>query len=334
MSYLWAKGTKMIKLAFIKDPHLRMGMAHPQGRTEDFENNIKNKLGFIKSKCSEQGVSALFFTGDLLDKKTPSDYSFSQICQNEDEIKKLSEEMDVYSIFGNHDLPYSSQSFKDQSILKYFMNHDIIKPLPMMSENNIAVYGIDYIHSIEDTIAEMEKIHNLMSPDKYNIIIVHHHFVPQMCQDDELKYSSFKRYSALHHLDKIDAFVFGHLHMGYQPEMIFNPTSGRKQHFINPWSLTRLSRSYYSVNDKHKPQLVILSIDDNMDSSVEVIEIPHLSFAEAFISEEMTLIEEFNENLHNFMINLTVGQDDGILVPPEKLKDLVEYYLALASDQK
>lgn len=323
-----------IKIAFIKDPHLRFGFNRPQGRNGAFETQILEKINFIENYCEHHIVDSLVFTGDVLDKKAPSDYSPNQLMMNESIINDLNNIVDTYTIHGNHDLPFSSIQMKDKSILNYYMKHGAISPLPCV-HGSVKVYGIDYKESIDENIKDLEQLHDLMNPDDYNIVVIHQHFAPQIANNDELSHSSFKRYSSLYHLYKINSFVFGHLHIGFPTETIINDVSKKQQHFINPWSMTRLSRSYYSVNEKHIPEMVILNIDTKTNTStVEHVILPHAPYSEAFIVEEMKLNQEFNENLHMFVQSLTNSSSTENMEAPEKIRDRVNDYLERAKNKE
>lgn len=313
-----------MKLAFIKDPHLRFGFARPQGRTDEFESQIMAKLDFIKDYCLDNSVSNIIYTGDVLDRKAPSDYGHHQSVANEYTLAGIERYIPQYTPFGNHDLPYSSIQMKEKSILHYYMEHGVISPLPLF-EDNVRVYGIDFKESLDENIKDMEALHKVMDENNYNIVVIHQHFAPQNAQNNELSHSSYKRYSSLYHLGKINAFVFGHLHIGFKTETINNPTSGRTQHYINPWSMTRLARSYYSVNSEHIPEMVILDTETN---EIKHVTLPHEPYENSFIEVEMKMNTEFNDCLQLFMDNLSKTADEsGELIPNSNIAETVQYYL-------
>lgn len=320
----------MVKLLFIKDPHFRKGFQKPLGRQDSFEFEIENKVDFIAQYALENKIDAVCYTGDLTDKKNPSDYLASQLIVNERLMAKIG--IPQFTIFGNHDLPASSIQLKDRSILNYFMSHKVINALPVTIEN-VVIHGIDFIENIDEHHEALKKLHDTMNPNDINIVVMHQHYVPPFSKNAELKFIHFNTYQDLYEYEKVNVFVMGHLHMGFDTTYRELP-NGKKQVFINPWNMTRLARNYYSVNELHKPEMVELTADHG-ELTWKHIPLPHLPYAEAFNEIEVKQSEIFNEKMKSFIESMGNQKlsSSKTVVCPRHIENLVGQYIDRAKEQ-
>lgn len=308
-------------LGVIKDPHIRLGLGKPIGRTEDFEDNIKEKLSFILNKCKDFNCRHLIFTGDVFDIKAPSLYSLPVISLIKQELLKFKEEgIEILSVAGNHDLPFASIDKKSESIYQDFVDRGLITDLETCGYDYIT--GFDYNSSII-------YIRNRLIKDKINrVLVLHEHCLP----DGESMFGDYLTYSEIAHSlnnnknSKCEYVICGHLHKGFEPVIVDDVA------FINPWSLTRLARDYYAVNSKHKPTLEIVDTDEY---DVESIEIPHHSYGEVFIEKEMKQDEDMHSNLDSFIRKISDFDDHNSVYEdlPDDLSDEVKEKLKMYLDK-
>jgi DNA repair exonuclease SbcCD nuclease subunit len=277
-----------MKLMIIKDPHFRFGFPGPTGRKDDYDVTMKHKLNQINKIIEKKGVEHLIFTGDVLDKKYPSYYDIDKISKNIIALKSIN--ADIISVAGNHDLPFSRYSNYQKSIYKLLVDANLIRDVSfgkISLDNHIELYGLPYLK--DNLFEEINKIHQQMDEKKLNMMILHEHFIPRdyTRMDTSENFVDLIAYDELTKFNKIKVFILGHLHRGFPTKRIGD------QLFINPWSLFRLARNYYTLNEEHKPEVVILDTD-NLDR-VEHIKLNITPLDDAFITVEANDEDEKEE---------------------------------------
>ena len=299
----------------IGDMHLRFGFEQPIGRTENFFNEIYGKIEQIIKICRNKNIYNVLTAGDIFDIKTPTKYGFTSIRENKKILKMFKDaNIRMITISGNHDLPFSSKDMKEKSIYDFFCDIDLIYDVSnnTLPENismktaeigNISVTGLDYRNPEKKIFDDLEilneKLSKLKKEGMTNVVMLHQHFVPP---SDNLDFVDFFKYFELQKFSNIDIFVLGHLHKGYKTEYL-EDDNGHKQYYCNGWSLTRLAREYYAVNDLHKPQ--VIAIDVNKDGiSFEDIYLDIVPFDEAFIKKDMENEKTINIEISKFVSSL------------------------------
>ena len=327
------------KVAVIKDPHFRLGFPSPISRKDNYKETIYNKINFIISECLRRDVTKLVVTGDLFDKKYFKHYNSIAVKENIEILQHIKVNgIEVISIAGNHDLPYNSYENVGDSLYGLVSNLGLITDI---SYNSVMIgkhliYGIPYISESEELFNHLDFINKNAKMNLYGgniFVVMHEHFIPFNASLDDLKFTTFFRYTELMKYKNIDGFILGHLHRGV-PIAKYEYEDGHSQIFINQWSLYRLARNYYSSLDLHKPELVFLDLDKK---EAEVITIPHRSFKETFISKELkneeidddTDISSFVENLFDNSGSIEIEDIQKILseIKDERIKELVTFYL-------
>lgn len=313
-----------MKFITLKDTHFRFGFKQPQGRTPDFEEQIQAKIDFVIETAKQHNINCLVLSGDTLDNKQPSKYSFYHIRDNIAVFQKLKEQFStIYDICGNHSLPFSSVEYKKDSIQQYLINHGFITDLTLdlYPIADYHIYGIDYTPDHQKLLQQMIET-DKSNPDKKLIAVIHEHLVPT--DKDRIPFGSCLTYKEVTANLKNHKFIIaGHLHKGYQTQTINNCT------IINQWNFTRLARDYYAVSNQHKPQLTIVDLKTN---TTETIDIPHIPFSEAFIEKELHEASDLQMNISEFIKKAQEAETGDKLIEsmPEHLKDKIEYYLELA----
>ncbi|EJF06584.1 DNA repair exonuclease [Thiovulum sp. ES] len=327
----------MFQAVTIKDPHFRFGFDKPIGRTDTFFKDIKTKLDFIIDYGSEQGIDTLITTGDVFDIKATSRYDLSKINKNLSIMDSLTDQFFFWlSISGNHDLPFSSIDNKAESFYFYAITNGIIEDIAFKSytDRNVTVYGLDFTSDLFELKNYMAKINKDskklkdldLTKTKRTILVIHEHVIPD---GYAFKFGHHLLYSEIASLiPDIDILVAGHLHKG------FKTVKQNNTWIVNPWSFTRLARNYYSLNDEHIPQFSHIKITESGDISIQDIDIPHKSYKEAFIEEDLdrilerdTSITEFTSSLSSFYIDNNLTE-----IASGKLKARIEHYLELAGN--
>lgn len=345
----------MTKLIMTGDPHICIGVGVPQGRNEEtFYSEQRSKLDFIQKYAVENNVDAVITPGDLLNYKNINKYSAYTINALIDLFKGLQTQgIDFDSdrkvtwagICGNHDIPQAQKGMKYKSVygtlIKSKAIHDLNDyPLSLNTSSkkgSVKVYGIDYLHDPEELKMEIQSLANRVNPNDVNILVVHEHLYPNA--DDKNPFvSKFITYGEMYDLvkGKFKVVLSGHLHDGYQTERyqscdIDSDEVSPEVIFVNPWSLTRLARGYDIA--KHKPEIVVLTIDDDGQVSFEHVEVPHFG-VETFKLDKLSEYEE-ELNIHEFVSQLNefdeVAGSIDISNVDRKVADKIQYYLDMVN---
>lgn len=299
----------------IGDMHLRFGFEQPIGRTHNFYNEIYSKIEQIIKICRNRDITTVVTSGDIFDIKTPTKYGFTSIRENKKILKMFKDDgIRMVTISGNHDLPFSSKDMKEKSIYQFFCDIDMLydvsnNTLPddvsikTAEVGNISISGLDYRNPEKKIFEDLEILNKKLGKQKKegmtNVVMLHQHFVPP---SDNLDFVDFFKYFELQKFSNIDIFALGHLHKGYKTEYL-EDEAGHKQYYCNGWSLTRLAREYYSVNDLHKPQVIVITVDKG-NIEFEDIYLEVASFDDAFIKKDMNNEQTMNIEISKFVSSL------------------------------
>lgn len=331
----------MPKFMAIKDPHLRYGFPSPISRRDEYDIVINDKIDQIIKIGEEHGVTAVLLAGDITDKKYPSSYSLSAIAGNMALMQKLGSKVDaVYTIPGNHDLPWSNYAEVDRSFYGLMAQVNLITDLSFAKTEigNTVIYGVPYLSDSKQLFEELEKINTNADPDKHNIVMTHEHFISMEDEVGDLKYSSFHTYEDLVKYENINGFVMGHLHRGFKPKY-YETKTGRKQWYINPWNIYRLARNYYVLNDEHTPEVAIIDTDADTVIHVPLVvpptsEVFNPKILEKELEEKQTIEDMTNLLKSDDMLNIGLGEQLDKLELPTKIREVIDKYVAQASELK
>ena len=291
-----------MKLLVIKDPHFRKGFGSPESRVDDYDDVIEDKLSQIEKISKDKGIDYIVFTGDVLDKKYPSSYSFGAIMSNLELIEKIKgfSKKGILSIAGNHDLPYSSYDNVNNSVYKLAMSHLKDISYSKIEDDKTSVYGIPYVEH-DKVMDEISKINEQADPEKSNVVVLHEHFIPFDSEIGDLKYSSFFKYTDVKKFSNIKFFVYGHLHKGFEPRN-YELEGGNSQWHINPYSLYRLARNYYTVSGEHVPEVTYI---DTESEDVYNIKLKVGDFSIVFDRNLLNQETENDENLNKYIQSIS-----------------------------
>lgn len=316
-------------VTIVKDMHLQFGFKHPVGRTDDFETHIRQKIQHLIDISLKHKSEAIITTGDLLSVKSPSHYTLKQVRENFSILDTINKHLPIYSIAGNHDLPYSSTQYKKESFYQLLVDSNRIIDLttqPLQTTQH-TIYGIDYNDDTDNILQQLKEIDNQAKEhNKKAITVIHEHIVPT--QADKLPFGKYHTYQEItHNLTNHQAIIAGHLHKGYPTQTITN-NKQTKITIINPYNFTRLARDYYTVSNLHKPECVIYNLDTNTATHIEI---PHQEYKDCFIEKELKAQTQLEMDISNFIkqVSMTKSSND-IDNIPHHIKDRVDYYLERA----
>ena len=275
-------------LGFIKDPHLGYGF---KNRIRvDYNGDYDKKLEFIKKYSKDNQIKSIIATGDVFDNSYLQDWGHSHYIANTAKIEELTEDLDLYSIDGNHDQFSGSPEFTwidKNGNIKRTVYGDIVKrglikhidyrtPVEL---GNCIIFGISYMNNKEDVKEALNFISEYQT-DLFKIAVMHQNCTPNSVKNiTDFTYSELCKY-------EINCFVLGHYHIGY-PTMELEGSL-----FINPWNLFRVARDYEVKMDNHIPEMVVLKVNDDKSYEFEHITIPHKSFEEAFVKDFREILSQ------------------------------------------
>jgi DNA repair protein SbcD/Mre11 len=237
----------MFKILFATDLHAKL--LKPSTRLDpSFVDTISAKMNFILGLAKT--VNMTIFGGDICDNPDPSNSVIIRL------MKLLSEsDCDVFSVIGNHDIFGYQQHSVGNSAMGILMEAGCLHRLDTVYNNGITIRGM---HAFD-------KLDFSANPNaRYNIVVAH-----KMITNASLPGAI--PISELAKVNKVDLVLSGDMH---SPHCIEH--EGKT--YINPGSITRMS-----IADRdRKPQVVIITIDDDYKMSYEFVDIPCVPGAEIF----------------------------------------------------
>lgn len=268
-------------IAFVKDPHFAYGF---KNRIRvNYNEDYDNKINYIKKYCKDNQIDNLIATGDVFDNSYLEAWTHSHYIANVSKIEELTEDLNLWSIAGNHDQFGGSYEFEwidrngnnKRTVYGDFVSRGLVKHLdyknPTVLGNSI-IFGISYLNTKEETIEAIKFIESYDS-ELFKIVIMHQNCTPNSVKNiTDFTYSELCKYN-------IDCFVLGHYHIGY-PTMELENTL-----FINPWNMFRVSRDYQVKMDEHIPEIITLQVNEDKSYEFKHVELPFKSFDKAFIKD-------------------------------------------------
>jgi len=286
-----------MKILTVFDIHL--SDQTPGYQTEGYVGRIFAKLWETVEIAKREGATHVFWAGDVFDNKSATK-THHRTLQGVAEVL-AAYGLPVYVVVGNHDLAAGGnlESIAKQPIgmLRFLPNVTLMEWEPVRLDNEVVVYPVPgvSIRQEEDWVQR----YVTGSKTKRTIILAH-----QLIARDLSKYPA-QAQDAMQSSDEIaqvtDAslIISGDLH-SYQG--VYTKPNGRGGHvgFANLGALCRLS-----VKDvDHKPQVLLLTIEDDARRSLKFQEIPLTSVRPA--SEVYRLEEYYEAKDHQADIDETI----------------------------
>lgn len=273
-----------MKILFFTDSHLRSNSDRPKWRVDNHYESQFQELNEIKNIAKIHKVDLIISGGDTLHHP---DVSHALLTDVMAWIKNLS--CSFYSIVGNHDCHGFCVDETNNALNVLFESGLVTKLEELVFEKDkIVIRGIPaYLDSKKGNYIFEEKY-----KDYFKIIVTHNYItkVPQI----------FNHYLTKDVVTNANIVLSGHLHQGFSDIQ-------KNTQFVNPGSLSR-----WSINEQHKPKVLILDTDTNtvipieLQSSKEPFEIFDIQAVMEIKSSEM--------NLQNFVDSLEGASFENIEV--------------------
>jgi DNA repair exonuclease SbcCD nuclease subunit len=306
-----------MKMLFVGDPHF--DNQTPSSRIDDYAEASLNKLKSILKLSKEQSVSEVITTGDFFDKYTVSFSYLNELMIILNQFKE--ESINVWSLIGNHDLPYNNIAYFKNTPLNVLFGSGLVKHLKWHNDfGDFEIYGIDFT---EEKI--IDKFINETQNTKPKILVMHYatcNTIPGESID-------------INKLYNFDVVVSGHDHMYYTPELI------NKTALLRPGSLLRRTKDEYNLTRDVVVYLVSPVLQNDykcVGFEWKEIKLPGTKLASEIFKNEVFTEQNLNlyDNKYNNLFNkdyfesevnniLEILQILPVTVLPESKKTIKEY---------
>lgn len=213
----------MSKIIFVGDPHL--DNRTPISRLDTHADTTKGKLLNILKTALKHDVGLVVMLGDMFDKYDTSILYLNEIISI---FKQFNDNgIEVYSIIGNHDLPYNNKKYFNQTPLSLLFSSNVVKHLTKLELDTVDIYGIDF--------TEMSRVGELnanLNKDKTSILCMHY------ATDNTVPYESIER----DEFNNFDLVASGHDHNFYDYSITDKPI------VLRPGSMVRRTKDTYNLN--------------------------------------------------------------------------------------
>ena len=262
----------------------------PKGRRDVYFETVCKKLEFIKTTAKKEHAEIIIQPGDLFDSFKESDFLKQEIIRILSTWKQ-DLEVDVFTVFGQHDLRYHSTNrlntptaiLKASNSIKLLNRPRVIKYDSDKSSTNITLYGFSWGD---------EEIPKLVDEKGTHILVIH-----SMIIESEKLWPQQEEYSRGSLLLK--RFGFDYIISGDNHKSFY--VKGKEKMLINCGSLMRKN-----VDQKdHKPCLWIIDTEER--GKEKQIFIPIEPSEKVLSFEEYENKKEENKNLTDLLNKIKGG---------------------------
>lgn len=302
-----------MKLLCTGDWHL-FSNSRPENRTDaDYIGTQNKKVTYILDYALDNNVSAILQPGDFFDTH------FVPYGLVNGLIEKMNSDfhcfINIFTVFGQHDLRYHSLKHKDNTPLSNMELAGAVKiaseqPHPISDFSDIHIYGASW----------GEPIPKILDEDKINILILH-----KMIVNDKLwaQQEGHTYCSAMLRNTKFNLIVSGDNHQQ------FTWTYRTSRHLVNAGSLMRATKA----QTEHRPAFYIWDSDDRsitrheipVDPIEEVMDLGHIEEEREKDSRMDALAERIKSGKKlsfDFTANVRKAMDDNNVT--DGVRDIIE----------
>lgn len=299
----------MSKILFVGDVHL--SPRTPQSRRDDYPQTLLNKLDSLLQLSKDNSVSDIFFLGDMFNSKHMTLSYFTKCFQK---LKQFTDDnINLYTVIGNHDILYNSESTMNESPLQILFDSGILSNQEKVQIDNVTVYQYNYLTKLEN-IPQCERLNTDFH------VMTGHYFYNLGFNDDEHTMSP----ELCKHL-QFNTYILGHDHTPYKPLKLNDYSVYR------PGSLSR-GTSHTCQLTRDKIQVVIM---DSNTCDTNYIDLPDILPTSEVYKELSSMSTEttLSESLKDFLQALDFNNSSDIFetlnsIPMEdNIKELIISYL-------
>lgn len=266
-----------MKILFFCDLHLTE--KKPCNRLDDYSETVLNKISNLATYAHENGVEKVIMGGDIFHSvEVSNDYQNKIISV----FKQFP--CPVYTVIGNHEVPYKNPELIKRSPLGVLFNSGVLHHLKYLTTlDGATITGLDYFPQKA-----------LMIPacvgSGWNILVAHSFF--EQGHKESLSKSD---------VESFDVVLLGHDHNSY-PATTFGKTT-----VIRPGALSR-----GMLSEQEFRRVPVALILDTATREITSIVVPHEEADKVFLKEVMEE-RKANRGIEDFVTALTEDKVDKTL---------------------
>lgn len=241
----------MTKIAFIGDIHGKN--SSPLNRLCDYNEDLFNKLKYIRDYCMSKGIDTIVHLGDIHDKPEASDEWKNKFIEIWSQYNGK-----FYSIIGMlHDLFHNREESYNKTCLRNLELSGILSVIrkPLIIDNKIKLIPLNM--RIKQAKEEILRVDELYDDSYVNVLLAHQFY--DWTLDQNLGFTEEELLSIKNKF----ILILGHDHRQYDNMQIGNIL------VVRPGSLMRTELSEETI--VAKPRIAVLDDFGNL----EYVEIPH-----------------------------------------------------------
>lgn len=287
----------MTNLIFVTDSHFRA--ESPVHRKDNILETQLKKMEWILQFASKNNAK-IIHGGDMFDKPSPLDFVGNKVAELFDKYK-----IDIYYIFGNHDITGGNTKFFDYGLIGMFRYYKWFHFLhdKIMETDDCYVFGFDF--NKETECVDYISYEDIVDPNKIRkgtktICVVHN----MITDDASVVINNKNKTINWREVNSgADVILCGHFHPG-----IGIKKDGLTSYFVNPGAMVRLEASDIEIS--RKPEIVLIKID-KPNLSMELVTIPHEK--EIFDVHKVKLQKSIDEEKNKLLGALEILNDEDMM---------------------
>lgn len=304
----------MSKVIFICDPHI--SDVTPSSRRDDYPQAILNKFNELKRVCEEQSIDYVVMEGDVFHR--PSGLPLRWLNLFVDCFKAFP--CPLYSIVGNHDIPWERLEEVQNTTIGLFFKTNVIHHLEELKFDDCVIKGFDYGEQETPAI-----------PGFYNICVSHIFYEDTL--SEFIKPGEKLTSQQVQELG-YNAYVLGHDHSYHEPTKVGNTCIYRQGAFSRGSSHTSnrtrdIKALLFDSSDKSFKELIIpsASAEEIYDPTVLLRDEKSIESQREYA--KMTM-DEILKNM-DFSIGSSIYDVMDKTPMSDEIRNLIETYLNSAS---
>lgn len=307
----------MSEIRFLTSSDEHLSDLNPGFRCDSYKDEILGMLEWQGELAKKFNATAVLRGGDFFHVKAANKTTMKTIATAAKIHRNYS--CPVYSVIGNHDVPYNDLSAVNGQPLGVLLNSGVFLPLVDEIFNcgtlSVRVTGIDYTVDIDNDLIK-NKV--MKKQENYSISVIH--ALAAMAPSEKIQ--TFFNETIFDYRDLVfngcpDVYVFGHYHKD----------QGVKNHagtdFVNLGAISRGSLTFENLERKPKVSLITIN---SQGVSVEEVVVPHKDASEIFDLDLKKKIEKEKSSLDDFIAslrdNVNMSNSDDI---SQRKKDLDKF---------
>ena len=247
-----------MKCCFVGDIHGKN--RSPLDRLKDYNDDLFNKLEWLVSYCNDNDISYVIHLGDIHDKTDASDEWKNRFIQTWKQYNGK-----LYSIFGNHDIPFNNEQFYTKTCLRNLELSGVLSILkePLYISSKVRIIPLSL--NLDKAKKELKEYFDSSIYDLHNIFVGHHYYEFGLNKGAGFVEEDFNFIT--HKTD----LILGHDHKQYEICI------ANEMQIFRPGSFMRTELSEYTIT--MHPRILVY---DDATNKYQYVEVPHRNINEIY----------------------------------------------------